>query len=117
LDTFLEMMMLLKHQVLYFVLQITCLKVQVAKSCTNLIVTQGASSDGSILLAYNADDTELMGMLYHYPAKTTNGTGKMRKIYSWDNGAFLGEIPEANATFNVVGNANEYGLVIAETSW
>jgi dipeptidase len=110
-------MKFLKHQILFFVLQITGLKVQVAKSCTNLIVTQGASSDGSILLAYNADDTELMGMLCHYPSTRTNGTGKMRKIYSWDNGDFLGEIPEANATFNLVGNANEYGLIITETSW
>ncbi len=41
----------------------------------------------------------------------------MRKIYSWDNGDFLGEIPEANATFNLVGNANEYGLIITETPW
>jgi len=40
-----------------------------------------------------------------------------RKIYNWDTGAFLGDISEANVTYNVVGNTNEYGLVIGETTW
>ena len=99
-----------------FILFIICYKIRIIRCCTNLIVTPAASSDGSLFIAYNADDTELMGMLYHYPARTTNAS-EVRKIYSWDDGTFLGEIPEASATFNVVGNANEYGLVIGETTW
>jgi hypothetical protein len=58
-----------------------------------------------------------MGLLYHYPASKTNETGMRRKIYNWDTGAFLGDISEANVTYNVVGNTNEYGLVIGETTW
>jgi dipeptidase len=92
-------------------------KFGIINCCTNLIVTPAASSDGSLFVAYNADDTELMGLLYHYPATKTNETGKRRKIYNWDTGAHLGEIPEANITFNVVGNTNEFGLVIGETTW
>jgi len=90
------------------------------QSCTNVIVTSGASSDGSLFLAYNADDASLMGMLYHYPAKVHNqtaGTTTMRKIYNWDGGGYLGEIVEANITYNVVGNCNEHGLCIGETTW
>jgi hypothetical protein len=30
---------------------------------------------------------------------------------------FLGQIPEANYTYNVVGNTNEYGLTIGETTF
>jgi hypothetical protein len=99
-----------------FIPLIFCLKIRTICCCTNLIVTSAASSDGSLFVAYNADDTELMGLLYHYPAKTTNASD-VRKIYSWDDGAFLGVIPEASVTYNVVGNANEYGLVIGETTW
>lgn len=32
-------------------------------------------------------------------------------------GTYLGEIPEARETFNVVGNVNEYGLVITESTF
>jgi dipeptidase len=105
------------HTNCVIILQVLCIKVQVTRSCTNLIVTPGASSDGSTLLAYNVDDNELMGMLYHYPAMTTNETGVMREKYSWDTGAYIGQIPEANVTYNVVGNCNEYGLCIGETTW
>lgn len=34
----------------------------------------------------------------------------MRTIYDWDSGVLLGQIPEANETFNVVGNMNEFGV-------
>ena len=35
----------------------------------------------------------------------------------WDDSVFLGVIPEARRTFNVIGNANERGLVIGETTF
>lgn len=41
----------------------------------------------------------------------------MRKVYDWDSGVYLGEIPEATETYNVVGNTNEHGLVIGETTF
>jgi hypothetical protein len=41
----------------------------------------------------------------------------MRKVYDWDSGVYLGEISEATETYNVVGNTNEHGLVIGETTF
>jgi dipeptidase len=41
----------------------------------------------------------------------------MRQIYDWDSGRYLGEIPEAATTYNVVGNVNEWGLAIGETTF
>jgi dipeptidase len=41
----------------------------------------------------------------------------MRQIYDWDSGKYLGEIPEASTTYNVVGNINEWGLSIGETTF
>eukprot|EP01083_Nonionella_stella_P193423 714419_1 len=96
------------------------------KSCTNVLVTPGASMDGNPMIAYNADSGGLQGMLYHYPPTSndattattaTTTTANMRKVYSWDPGVYLGEIPESPITYNVVGNTNEYGLVIAETTF
>lgn len=86
------------------------------QACTNILITPGASKTGDPIIAYNADSGNLMGLLYHYPASTYNAT-VMRKIWNWDTGVYLGEIPEAPRTFNVVGNTNEYGLVIAETTF
>ena len=34
-----------------------------ASACTNLLVSKGASADGSTILAYNADDMGLFGSL------------------------------------------------------
>lgn len=85
-------------------------------ACTDILVTPGASVDGSAMIAYNADSPTLFGYIYHYPA-STYGTGTMRQVYDWDSGVYLGEIPEAAATYNVIGNTNEHGLVIGESTF
>jgi len=41
----------------------------------------------------------------------------MRDVYVWDTGDYLGQIEEAEVTYNVVGNMNEHGLVIGETTY
>jgi len=38
--------------------------------CSNLLITPGASADGSSMISYNADSGTLYGSLYHYPAST-----------------------------------------------
>jgi dipeptidase len=87
-----------------------------AYACTNFIVSPGASGDGSSVIAYNADSGTVYGMLYHYPA-AKHSKGEMRRVFDWDSGKYLGEIPEAEETYNVVGNVNEWGLIIGETTY
>ena len=82
---------------------------------TYLLPFAGASHDGA-MIAYNADSPALFGYLYHYPA-SHHEPGTMRSVYDWDSGVYLGEIPEAEETYNVVGNTNEHGLVIGETTF
>ena len=41
----------------------------------------------------------------------------MREIWDWDDSVYLGSIPEAEHTYNVVGNINEHGLIIGETTF
>jgi len=84
--------------------------------CTNLIVSPGASADGSTLFSYTADSGSVYGTLGHYPAGK-HQPGEKRKIWDWDSGKYLGEIDEAPYTFNVIGNLNEHGLAIGETTF
>lgn len=85
-------------------------------ACTDILVTPGASKDGSAMIAYNADSVSLYGVLYHYPRAEGRG-GEMRDIFDWDSGKYLGQISEVNSTYNVVGNSNEHGLVIGESTF
>ena len=85
-------------------------------ACTNFLVTKGASADGSVMISYNADSHVLYGELYYYPAMD-HKPGEMRKIYEWDTGKYLGEIPEVAHTYSVVGNMNEYQVAIGETTY
>jgi dipeptidase len=85
-------------------------------ACTNYLVTRGASVDGSTMITYAADSHYLFGELYFKPA-AVYPAGTMMKIYEWDTGKFLGEIPQALQTYNVVGNMNEFQVAIGETTY
>ena len=87
-----------------------------APACTNFIVGKRASADGSVICSYNADSYGAFMYLYHYPA-AKHAAGEMRKIYEWDTNRYLGEIPEAAETYNVIGNINEYQVTIGETTF
>lgn len=89
---------------------------QSSSACTNYLITKGASVDGSTMISYAADSHLLYGELYHWPAgKWPEGT--MMDIYEWDTGKYLGQIPQASETYNVVGNMNEYQVAIGETTY
>eukprot|EP01041_Mallomonas_annulata_P002444 gene2444-4738_t len=90
--------------------------INVAIACTNIIVTKEAMMDQSNVIAYNADSGTLYGSLYHYPANK-HLPGELHSIYDWDSGVYLGDIPEEPITYNVVGNINEFGLVIGESTF
>ena len=85
-------------------------------SCTNYIVTKGASADGSVMISYAADSHTLYGELYYKPAKDYPA-GTMVEIYEWDSGKPLGKIKQVTHTYSVVGNMNEFQLSIGETTF
>ena len=85
-------------------------------ACTNLIAGKKATVDGSTLITYAADSHTLYGFLEYYPA-ADHKAGDMRKIYDWDSGKYLGEIPEVAHTYKVVGNINEHQVTVAESTW
>lgn len=87
-----------------------------ALACTGLIAAPGATADGSTLITYAADSHTLYGELYHKPA-ADHPKGAVRKVVEWDTGRLLGEIPEVNHTYTTIGNMNEHGLAITESTW
>ncbi|MDR0866514.1 MAG: C69 family dipeptidase [Candidatus Symbiothrix sp.] len=85
-------------------------------ACTNLLVGKKASTDGSTFVTYSADSYALYGELYHWPA-AKHAPGTMLDVYEWDTHKYLGQIPQAAETYNVIGNMNEHQLCIGETTF
>ena len=85
-------------------------------ACTNFLVGQQASTDGSTIISYAADSYGMYGYLHFSPA-TDYPEGAMREIKDWDTGRPLGSIPQIAHTYKVVGNMNENQVTIGETTW
>lgn len=87
-----------------------------AIACTNILVTKGASIDGSNMISYAADSHAIYGELYYNPAAMWD-RGAMINVTEWDSGKPLGQIPQIGHTYQTVGNMNEHQLIIGETTY
>ncbi|MBP5719932.1 MAG: C69 family dipeptidase [Bacteroidales bacterium] len=87
-----------------------------ADACTNVIVSPGASVDGSSMVSYAADSHWLFGELYFRKAGNWK-PGSRLAIYEWDSNKPLGDIAQVPSTFQTVGNMNVHQLIIGETTW
>lgn len=100
----------------FILLSLSLLVASRMAACTNFIVGKKASTDGSVMVTYNADDYGMFQSLCLYPA-AHHAKGEMLKIYDWDTGEYHGEIPQVAYTYHVIGNINEHQLSIAETTY
>ena len=87
-----------------------------SQACTNILVSKGASKDGSVMISYNADAGGFMEPLYYSPAKDWAPTDSLA-IYEWDTGKYLGKIKQIAHTYKVIGNMNEFQVAIGETTF
>jgi len=85
-------------------------------ACSNVIITHGASTDGSAMISYSADSHQLYGELYFQAAGDWKA-GALRRVDDWDSYRFRGYIPQTAHTYQRVGNMNEHQLIIAESTW
>ena len=85
-----------------------------AFSCTNLLVTKGASVDGSVTITYTCDG-RFHPILEHTPA-TDHEPGDSADITDW-SGELRGRIPQVSHTYAVVDMMNEHQLAICETTF
>ena len=87
-----------------------------AQSCTNVIVSHGASNDGNIMIGDNDDTAKRFGGVTHFAAVDKIEEGATRDIYDFETSVFMGVISQPGKTLNVMGGANEAGVVISEST-
>ena len=102
----------MKKAILIILLAVGCR----AMACTNLIVSKGATTDGSTFITYAADSHVRYGQLRYCPA-ADHEPGEMLKLYNYGSLKFQIEIPQPVHTYQVVGFINEHQLAIGETTW
>ncbi|KWW29526.1 MAG: C69 family peptidase [bacterium P3] len=102
----------MRHTILFLML----MAVLQAPACTNLIVSRGASADGSTFITYAADSHTRYGQLRYCPA-ADHQPGETLRLYNYGNLKFQLEIAQPAHTYQVVGFINEHQLAIGETTW
>jgi len=85
-----------------------------AHACTSIVVTRGASRDGSIMVTYSAD-APFMPQLLRIPAGT-HAPGAKIDVKGWEDDEDRGKIPQVEKTYAVVGLVNEHQLSLGETT-
>ena len=68
------------------------------------------------MVSYAADSHTRYGTLVFMP-RATYPKGEMLEIREWGPGRLLGQIPQAEQTYNVIGNMNEHQVLIGESTW
>ena len=104
------------RKILVLALALTAVSLGRADACTNVIITKGASTDGSCMVSYAADSHLLYGELYFHPAADWK-PGSMLAVTDWDSYKPLGSIAQVAHTYQTMGNMNEHQLIIGETTW
>lgn len=97
-----------------------CVPVRTVSPCTNLLVTKGASADGSVMMTYTADSAGFYGALEIYPAEEFP-EGTLIEIPAKGERP-ASTIPQVRRTCHVIGASghglmNEHQLVLAETTF
>jgi dipeptidase len=89
-----------------------------AHACTSVIVTRGASADGSVMITYACDDAGLYASLSLEPA-ADHKPGETITIEPRgpEDKRPPGKIPQVAHTYKVLGLMNEHQLAISETTF
>ena len=66
----------------------------VSEACTTILVTKGASKDGSVMVSHS-DDNDLMDQRIVYVPARDHGPGSMRPVYC--TAAAMGDFPQYNS--------------------
>ncbi len=104
----------MKRTTVFFVLLIISATWSVAEACTNLIVTKGASADGSVMITYTCDG-EFHPHLRYNPA-ADHGPDDYVEIKDW-SGNVKGKVKQVPHTYAVLYLMNEHQVVIGETTF
>ena len=85
-----------------------------ALACTNILVSRGASRDGSVFITYSADGSSMSRLLRI--AGGTHKAGTLVPIQTWEDRKVEGQVRQVARTYTVIGLMNEHQLAIGETT-
>jgi dipeptidase len=98
-------------------LVVSCLVLASARlvfGCTNILVTKGASVDGSVIITYSVDG-EFLPLLRYTPAQD-HAPSEFFEVKGRD-GTVRARIPQPAHTYGTFGIMNEHQLAIGETTF
>lgn len=98
------------------IITLLALNINNVDACTNIIVTKGASADGSVMISYSADSHTRYGVINFSPA-ANHPAGSIVNIYDYEKGGLRGTIPQVPFTYSAIGHTNQYQLAIGETTF
>src|SRR5215218_9026877 len=80
------------------------------RACTSIVVSRGASKDGSVMVTYSAD-APFMPRLLRVPGGE-HPAGSMVDVRGWEDEQIRGQVRQARRTYTVVGLMNEHQLAL-----
>jgi dipeptidase len=83
-------------------------------ACTSIVVSRGASKDGSVMVTYSAD-APFMPKLLYVPGGT-HTAGELIQVRAWEDDRLCGPVKQVATTYSVVGLMNEHQLSLGETT-
>ena len=83
-------------------------------ACTSIMVSRGASTDGSVMITYSADAAFMPKLLHHQGGK--HKKGELVDLVGWENDRIRGQYRQVAETYSVVGLINDRQLALGETT-
>lgn len=83
-------------------------------ACTSIMVSSGASTDGSVMITYSADAPFMPKLLHHPGGK--HEAGELVDLVAWEDDRVRGQYRQVAETRAVVGLINERQLALGETT-
>src|SRR5215469_6083020 len=102
------------RKVTVLALAVVCGWSSLAVACTSIVVSRGASKDGSVMVTYSAD-APFMPKLLYVPGGT-HKAGEPIQIRGWEDDRLCGPVRQVAKTYSVVGLMNENQLSLGETT-
>ncbi|MFT4513607.1 MAG: dipeptidase [Planctomycetota bacterium] len=83
-------------------------------ACTSIMVSRGASTDGSVMITYSADAAFMPKLLHHQGGK--HKEGELVDLVAWENDRVRGQFRQVAETYSVVGLINDRQVALGETT-
>jgi dipeptidase len=101
---------------LYILFMVLFFSPSLRADCTSILVSKGASSDGSIMITYSADLGGMLSRLYFVP-EADHEEGETAETFTWTYGVVRQkDVAQVPHTYRVIGLMNEHQVTIGETT-